>query len=88
MKEIKLSPSLVKKLKIVRQKDQKLYVKIKKQLVIFQKNPKHTSLRLHKLQGNLKNVWSSSVDKQYRLVFINNKSYYFFDFGTHKQVYK
>lgn len=77
-----------KKLKTIGKKDLKLFQKIKKQLKLFKNNKKHPSLRLHKLQGNLKNVWSISVDMSIRLLFIDeNDTAYFFDLGTHDEVY-
>lgn len=37
--------------------------------IIFRKNPFYPSLRLHKLSGELKNLWSISVDMKYRIIF-------------------
>jgi len=65
-----------------------LFKKIQRQFVVFKSNPRHPSLRLHKLRGNLKNVWSLSVSVNYRILFVKNAKYYFFDMGTHDQVYK
>lgn len=48
----------------------------------------NNSLRLHKLKGKLKNVWSISIDSDYRMLYIDNDCIYFFDFGTHNQIYK
>jgi len=89
MKDIEFSPGLVKKLREIRRKDKPLFLRIQKQLKLFQINPRHNSLRLHKLRGELKNAWSISIDKNYRLLYIEDeKSVYFFDIGTHDQVYK
>jgi addiction module RelE/StbE family toxin len=35
----------------------------------FRANPFHPSLRLHKLSGKLKGLWSISVDRKYRIIF-------------------
>ncbi len=35
----------------------------------FRHNPFHPSLRLHKLEGKLKGLWSISADKKYRIIF-------------------
>ena len=36
---------------------------------IFRVNPFHPSLRLHKLTGKLKELWSISIDMKYRIIF-------------------
>ena len=89
MKDIEFSPGLVKELQAIHRKDKRLFLKIQNQLKLFQINPRHNSLRLHKLRGELKNVWSISIDRNYRLLYTEAKeSVYFFDVGTHDQVYK
>lgn len=88
MKTIKFSPELLKELKLLRKKNIRLFKKIQKQLVLFQNNPKNNSLRLHKLKGKLENVWSISIDNDCRMLYIDNDCIYFFDFGTHNQIYK
>lgn len=88
MKKITFSLSFQKKLRQLQKKDQKLFNKIKKQITLFKANPKHPSLHLHKLKGNLKNVWSISITINIRVLFVEDSKYYFFDIGTHDQVYK
>jgi len=89
MKDIEFSPSLLKKLQAVHHQDKPLFVKIQKQLKLFQIDSRHNSLRLHKLKGELKNVWSISIDRNHRLLYIEDEqSIYFFDMGTHDEVYK
>ncbi len=46
---------------------QKKAVKIEK---LFRNNPFHPSLRLHKLKWKLEVLWSVSIDRKYRIVFI------------------
>lgn len=36
---------------------------------LFRQNAFHPSLRLHKLEGKLKEHWSISLDKKYRIMF-------------------
>jgi len=36
---------------------------------LFRKNPFYPSLRLHKLHGKLKGLWSISLDMKYRIIF-------------------
>jgi|GEM_PF-4216999 len=54
----KFSPAVQKKLIAIQHRDKKLFEKIQKQTQLFQSNPQHPSLRLHKLSGNYSNVWS------------------------------
>ena len=88
MKKITLSPSFQKQLKQLHKKDAKLFRKIQKQFVLFKSDPHHPSLRLHKLRGELRDVWSLSVTLNFKVLFIKDTKYYFFDMGTHDQVYK
>ena len=89
MKNIKLGPDVYKKLQSIRKKDKKLYKKVQKQLTIFQKNSRHSSLRLHRIIREVKNVWSISINKSYRMLYVDEENmYYFFDIGTHDEVYK
>ena len=88
MKHVVFSPTFVKKLKTLSIKDKNLLIKIKKQLHLFQLNPQHPSLRLHKLKGDLKDVWSISVTKSFRIIFEDSNTYYFFDMGEHTYIYR
>ncbi|MDD4319051.1 MAG: type II toxin-antitoxin system RelE/ParE family toxin [Candidatus Peribacteraceae bacterium] len=38
--------------------------------LLFRRDPKHSSLYVHKLKGALRGQWSFSVNYQYRIVFI------------------
>ena len=51
----------------------------------FRENPFHPSLRLHKLQGNLKELWSISLDRKYRIIFraLENGVVLFISVGVH-----
>lgn len=88
MKDIQLHPAVTLKIKQIRKKDLILYKRIKKQLSIFQQNPHHRSLRTHKLTGKLKDVWSISIDKNIRMLYIDTDCYYFIQIGTHDEVYR
>lgn len=87
--DFEISPGLQKELKKIKSHDKKLTEKIIKQLELFQQNHFHPSLRVHKLTGNLDNIWSISIDRSIRMLyFFNEDCAYFFDIGTHDQVYK
>ncbi len=84
----RVSPDLKKELKKIKKKNQSLSQKIEKQLLLFNVNHLHPSLRTHKLSGH-DNVWSISIDKSVRILYaFDESSAYFFDIGTHEQVYK
>lgn len=86
----KFSPFVQKEIIKIRQKDRKLSDKIEKQIERFEENPKHPSHRLHKLTGNLENMWSISIARNFRMIYIliNEDIVYFIDIGTHDEVYR
>jgi addiction module RelE/StbE family toxin len=87
--QTRLSKEVIKKLEKIHKQDKKLSTKIEKQLTIFAQNPKHPSLRLHKLSGELQNLWSISITKEVRMVYIkSDNEAYFTDIGTHEEVYR
>lgn len=60
--------------------------KIIKQLGIVARNPKHPSLRLHKIEGE--DYWSISVDKSIRILIIfEGDIIYAYHIGKHEDVY-
>ncbi len=63
------------------------YQKILKLLEI---NPNHPSLRLHPLKGNLKNLYSVSINISYRITlefFITEKEIILVNVGHHEEIY-
>lgn len=90
--QVDFLPLCDQKLTAIKHKQPKLFQKIKKQLLLFSQNPKHPSLRLHKLKGELRDTWSISITKELRMIFYfrlknHQKSAVFIDIGTHDQVY-
>lgn len=86
--QILLSPLVDEKLRRVKRQDNKLFKKVKKQLNIFSTNPKHPSLRLHKLTGKSENAWSISVSMNIRMIYkVIDGNAYFTDIDTHDEVY-
>jgi addiction module RelE/StbE family toxin len=80
---------LVIKLKKLEKRNRGLIKQISKQLSLFEDNERHPSLRNHKLKGDLGDIWSISVGMGYRMVyFLEDDEAYFFDCGTHNEVYK
>lgn len=87
--EFEIAPELDLELKKIGRKDKKLLSKVERQLLQFLENHKHPSLRLHKLSGNMKGVWSISIDMHLRMLYrISNETAYFFKIGTHDEVYR
>ena len=74
-----ISEKLIKKLSKIK----------KKQLVLFEQDENYPSLRNHKLKGEMNEMWSISVGMNFRLIyFIEDNEAYFFECGTHDEVYK
>ena len=86
----KISPLVQKEIINIQRKDKKLANRIEKQILLFEENPKHPSLRVHKLTGNMNNIWSISVSMSIRMIYklLDKESAYFIDIGTHEEVYK
>jgi len=77
----------------IQRRDPLLFGKIQKQLAVFQKNPLHPSLRLHKLRGVQADAWSISLNMSVRMLFYyrvekGEKRAVFFTVGKHEEVYK
>ncbi len=56
---------------------------------MFRENSLHPSLRLHELHGNLKGLWSISINNDYRIIIekMENGNVMFHSIGGHS-VYK
>jgi addiction module RelE/StbE family toxin len=86
----KFSPLLQKELIRIQKKEGKLAVRIQKQIQIFEENPKHPSLRTHKLSGNYTNMWGISITMSIRIIFLqlDDKIALFVKIGTHDELYR
>ncbi len=68
----------------------KLPLSIKKKAerreILFKKNPFDLRLSTHKLHGKLKDRWSFSIDKRYRILFrfMEKDIVLFIDIGDHR----
>ncbi len=89
MKPLKFSPNVDRKLREIQHRNVSLYNRIQKQLYLFINNPRHKSLRLHKIKrkDNL-NILSISINKSFRMLYTENGYIYFFEIGTHDEVYR
>jgi len=87
--DIIVSSEVKKTLANIKHRDAKLSRRIEKQLIQFQKNHRHPSLRTHKLSGHLQEIWSISIDRKMRMVYLaRDDGAYFFDIGTYDEVYR
>ena len=85
----KFSLLVQKEITNIAQKDKKLADRIEKQISLFEENPKHPSLRTHKLSGKMNNIWSISITMNIRMVYllVDHGTALFVKIGTHDDVY-
>lgn len=93
MIEIGWTPKSLRSFKRLIRKNPQLRPEIEKVLRKIADNPFQPSLRTHKLTGSLANVWSCSIDYQYRILFefIEDEpekvKILLLNMGTHDEVY-
>ena len=88
--KIRFSPDFIRLLKKIKRTDKALTDQINKQLKLFQLQPQHPSLRTHKLSGKMKNRWSISLSRSFRMIYIllEKDEAHFIAIGTHDKVYR
>ncbi len=72
------------------EKHKELISVYKKILRLIELNPNHPSLRLHKLKGKFKEVYSVSITMQYRITLkfsVVDNEIILIDIGHHEEVY-
>ena len=67
--KIAWTPKSLRSFKRLVRKNPQLRIAIAKALRQLENDCYHSSLRTHKLTGNLADVWSCSIDYQYRILF-------------------
>ena len=70
------TPKFLRHLKQKVKKTPSLKSTIKAKLDLLLKNPKHPSLRFHKLKGKRINQYSISIEKNLRITFLKQKNNY------------
>lgn len=86
---IYFSQEFIKNYRKITKKNTLLKEKIKITLSIFKENPRHPSLRLHRLKGKMVEDWSISIKSDLRIVFTYvSNGILLVDIGNHKEVYK
>lgn len=84
-----ISPKLDKELRKIKLRQPQLYNKVRRVLLLFQKDLNHPSLNTHKLKGNLSDYWSIYVDDKRRLIYsLKENEAVFFRFGSHNEAYR
>lgn len=71
------------------QGDVALEARFWERVALFQNDPFDPQLRTHKLSGQLKELWSFSIEYDVRVIFsfLDNRRVMFIDIGSHKEVY-
>jgi len=89
MIEIAFSSSFKRAFKKRIQSNTSLEAHFWERTAIFQKDPFDPRLRTHKLSGQLKDLWSFSIEYDVRVIFsfVDDRRVSFVDIGTHKEVY-
>ncbi len=88
--KIEYTPKYEKKLFKFLKKHKDIVPKYKKTILLMEADPFHPSLRLHSLKGKLKDLYSLSIDMQYRITiefYIENNRIIPVNIGTHDKVY-
>jgi mRNA-degrading endonuclease YafQ of YafQ-DinJ toxin-antitoxin module len=88
--EIIYSESYIKRAKKFIKKHPDLLSQYEKTLKLLEINPKHPSLRLHKLDGKLSELYSVSINISYRICIdflIEDDIIIPIDVGRHDEVY-
>jgi addiction module RelE/StbE family toxin len=80
--------SVQKKIRKLAKRHPELVSKFDIRLSILQRNPRHASLRLHKLEGSEHQTWSISITESLRALFVYvDDGILIVDVGTHDDVY-
>ena len=90
MAEILYTDSYLKRARKFIKKHPDLISQYEKTLKILEINPFHPSLRLHKLQGKLSELYSVSINISYRMTMIfmiEDDKIIPIDLGSHDEVY-
>jgi len=88
--EILYTDSYLKRARKFIKRHPDLVAQYEKTLKLLEINPNHPSLRLHKLQGKLSELYSVSINISYRIsiiFLIENDKIIPIDLGSHDEVY-
>ena len=69
MKNLLWTETFTRKFKRLVRQNPQLRILIEQRLQQLSENPFHSSLRTHKLKGDLSRIWSCSINYSYRILF-------------------
>jgi len=85
---IRSTSNFEKKVRKLKTKDESLKKRIDSKLKVLLQNPKHPSLRIHKLVSIRHEAWSISVNMQLRILFVyRDYGVLLIDISGHDEVY-
>ncbi len=90
MYKILYTESYIKRAKKFIKYHQELLKQYEKTLKLLEINPFHPSLRLHKLKGNLSELYSISINISYRIsleFLVEDNEIIPIDIGSHEEIY-
>ena len=88
MTRIAFSSSFKRAFRKRMRKDADLEARFWRRIEAFLADPFSPNLRAHRLSGNLKDLWSFSIDTDLRVIFyFEGDLAVFIDLGTHDEVY-
>jgi addiction module RelE/StbE family toxin len=94
VKNLVWSVGFVRKFKRLIKKNPQLRIQIEQTLDLLTEDPFNSSLRTHKLKGDLDGVWSCSVDYDNRILFefvinpdLGEEEIFLLTLGSHDDVY-
>jgi mRNA-degrading endonuclease YafQ of YafQ-DinJ toxin-antitoxin module len=88
---VKFSSKFENKLIKLGKRNKDVFRKLSKQIELLKDDVSYPSLRLHKLDSVVEDLWSLSLDRKLRTIFIWNveiDEVYFVDIGNHDEVYR
>jgi addiction module RelE/StbE family toxin len=89
--KIIITDSYFKKLTKFIKQNPEILPRYEKTMLLLEVNPKHPSLRLHKLKGSLREYYSISLNMKYRIVLdfiIKDNIIIPITIGAHNEAYK
>lgn len=89
MMKIEFTSKFLKEYKKIVSRRPDAAISVLQKVLAFSQQPRSPSLGLHKLKGELKDVWSFSVEKDLRIIvdFKYPEKFLFVDIGNHDHVY-
>ncbi len=88
--EIRITDDYLKKVRKFIKRHKDMASRYDKTIQILRENPYHPSLRLHKLNGELNEYYSVSINIEYRIIMdfiVVDKIIIPINIGTHDEVY-